>query len=165
MEANQFSDDKAAHLRNLIAVHTRRLQRLEITAATYGIDTPPHILIELDDLTEKIRNLEAEILKLSEQGQQEDGALKVIDDVTQQLTSDQIREFITFTEGKVTIVPESFRRHSSYHNHILRELRRQKLIRPFEGGNWQPGSHIEVTRFGTMVYERRQDELKRKVTP
>lgn len=164
MKDDTFSDDKIAHLRNLIAIHIRRLQHLEIKAATYGIETPPHILVEIDDLTEKIKKLESEILELSRYSQQlEDMPPNVLDDIICALTLEQAREFTLFAEGKVLVVPKDFQRNSSYHNNILRELRKKKLIRPYEGGNWQPGSHIEVTRFGRMVYTSRREDIKRKV--
>lgn len=42
----------------LIAIHQRRLQILREKEATYGINAPPEILIEIEDLEAKIRALQ-----------------------------------------------------------------------------------------------------------
>lgn len=42
------------HLKELRQQHKRRLQVLEIQAAAYGLSTPPHILIEIEDIKENI---------------------------------------------------------------------------------------------------------------
>jgi hypothetical protein len=49
------------HIRNLIAKYTRRLQILEQKRASYGLDTAPHILVEIEDLDMKIKNLRAKL--------------------------------------------------------------------------------------------------------
>jgi hypothetical protein len=42
----------------LIAIHQRRLQLLREKEAVYGLNTPPEILIEIEDLEAKIRDLQ-----------------------------------------------------------------------------------------------------------
>jgi hypothetical protein len=44
---------------SIIEIKRRRLQELEKRAALYGIDTPVHISIEIEDLRAEIRQLEA----------------------------------------------------------------------------------------------------------
>ena len=49
------------HLEKLIQTHKRRLQVLELQAAAFGSSAPPHIVLEIDDLQEKIAALEAQL--------------------------------------------------------------------------------------------------------
>jgi hypothetical protein len=53
--------DTQEHLRSLLHSHQRRLQELEKTAAVYGNDSPTHIKIELEDLRQEIRRLQANL--------------------------------------------------------------------------------------------------------
>ena len=53
--------DEIAHQRALIAQHRKTLNALELQAAKFGIYTPPHITIEIDDLTRKIAALRREL--------------------------------------------------------------------------------------------------------
>src|SRR5690242_6095587 len=43
-------DKQRQHLEALRQTHRRRLQELEKQAAAFGLNTPPHILIEADDI-------------------------------------------------------------------------------------------------------------------
>jgi AAA+ ATPase superfamily predicted ATPase len=52
-------------LRRLIASHSRRLQKLREQEARFGINAPPELLIEIDDIENEIGNLEAEIRIIS----------------------------------------------------------------------------------------------------
>ena len=45
---------------------------------------------------------------------------------------------------------------------LLRQLRDRKLIRPFEGSNWQPEKHPMVTRFGRVIWKARTDAKMNK---
>jgi hypothetical protein len=46
------------HLVQLIQHHQRRLEKLELQQATYGLDTPPHVAIEIENISTKIGELE-----------------------------------------------------------------------------------------------------------
>jgi DNA-binding transcriptional ArsR family regulator len=68
---------------------------------------------------------------------------------------------IDSAEGRLTVldlIPD-FKRESVQHTQ-LRKLRDRKLIRPIEGGNWQPQKHPIVTRFGHLIRK-----LHPKVSP
>lgn len=45
----------------LIAIQQRRLQKLREQQAIFGINTPPHIAIEIEDLEEQITKLQSEL--------------------------------------------------------------------------------------------------------
>jgi hypothetical protein len=49
------------HLNKLIRIKERRLQVLEQQRAAMGIQTPPHILLEIEDITEELARLRAEL--------------------------------------------------------------------------------------------------------
>lgn len=51
-------------LQNLITENTRRLQKLKVQQARKGIDTDPHILLEIEDIEETIAQLQAELAEL-----------------------------------------------------------------------------------------------------
>jgi hypothetical protein len=55
-------------LRKQIANHRRRLQKLEEQQALYGLDTPPHVLIEIEDIKARLEELRAELRTLEERG-------------------------------------------------------------------------------------------------
>jgi hypothetical protein len=48
---------------NKLRSYRRRLQKLEQQAAIFGNQTPPHVLIEIEDLQEKITRSEAELVR------------------------------------------------------------------------------------------------------
>ncbi|MBP1466270.1 SUMF1/EgtB/PvdO family nonheme iron enzyme [Candidatus Chloroploca sp. M-50] len=50
-------DDPPTADQRILAEKRRRLHALELTAARYGIDTPPHITIEIEDLRREIQDL------------------------------------------------------------------------------------------------------------
>jgi len=50
------------HLEELRQQHQRRLQVLEIQAAAYGLSTPPHVLIEIEDIKEKIAAIDKQLI-------------------------------------------------------------------------------------------------------
>lgn len=47
--------------RKLIATHSRRLQKLKEQQALFGIDTPPHLLLEIEDIEAEIEKLQADL--------------------------------------------------------------------------------------------------------
>jgi internalin A len=49
------------HISELIEMNKRRLQILEKQQATMGVATPPHIVIEIEDINEKISQLKAQL--------------------------------------------------------------------------------------------------------
>src|SRR5688572_8626323 len=52
------------YLNELRQTHMRRLRVLELQAAHYGSDVPPHILIEVEDIRAKIRSIDDLIANL-----------------------------------------------------------------------------------------------------
>jgi hypothetical protein len=105
----------------------------------------------------KLKAFGAEVELTPEQAKRAlDELLQEIADSTNELTPDEATLFarIIQAEGR-TIVADlfsGFARDSEAHRQ-LRRLRDRKLIRPFEGGNWQPGKHPVASRFGQLVYE------------
>jgi hypothetical protein len=53
--------EERKHLLLLRETHIKRFRVLELKAAIYGIDTPPHILMEIEDLKEKIRSIDLQL--------------------------------------------------------------------------------------------------------
>src|SRR5690242_1048523 len=49
--------DERAHLESLLATLLKRLRALEIQEALKGVDTPPHVRVELDDLRQRIADI------------------------------------------------------------------------------------------------------------
>ena len=60
--------DELTHLKNLRTIHQRNLQILEKQAAQYGLNTPPHIQTQIEDLRVEIEKLDNQIAGL-EQGE------------------------------------------------------------------------------------------------
>jgi hypothetical protein len=52
------------HIDRLISAHMRRLAELEVKAATYGNDTPPDIITEIEDIRLDIAKLQASVTAL-----------------------------------------------------------------------------------------------------
>jgi len=48
-------------LQKLITTYSRRLQKLREQAAMFGLSAPPHILLEIEDIAEKLQTLQAEL--------------------------------------------------------------------------------------------------------
>lgn len=53
------------HIKRLIVNHKRRLQTLEEKQALYGLDAPPHILTEIEDIEANIEKLQTELKALA----------------------------------------------------------------------------------------------------
>ncbi len=51
--------EQSEHFRRLKETYIRRLHILEQQAATFGVSTPPHILMEIEDLKGKISDIDA----------------------------------------------------------------------------------------------------------
>src|SRR5579872_1753219 len=58
--SNDMARDKK-HTAELIKARQRRLEKLEIRAALMGINTPPEVTIEIEDLKETIARLQAQL--------------------------------------------------------------------------------------------------------
>jgi len=109
--------------------------------------------------TVKIKAFGAEVELTPEQAKRAlDELLQDIADSTNELTADEsaLYERIHAANGRTTIAElfSQFARDSTEHQQ-LRKLRDRKLIRPFEGGNWQPNKHPVVSRFGQLVFDLR----------
>lgn len=53
------------HLLNLKTINLRRLQVLESQAAHFGINVPPHIILEIEDIKEKISEIDIQLKAIS----------------------------------------------------------------------------------------------------
>lgn len=53
------------HINNLILAHTRRLRDLEIRQATFGLNVPPEISIEIENIQDDIAKLNAQLNALA----------------------------------------------------------------------------------------------------
>ena len=53
--------DEVEHLRELLKIHKKRLNVLEEQAAKYGINCPPEIKIEIEDIQEQIARFEQQL--------------------------------------------------------------------------------------------------------
>lgn len=56
-----MSADEYAYLRELVTAHKRRLQALELHAARYGLKSDPGITIEIDEIKQKLIQLEGQL--------------------------------------------------------------------------------------------------------
>lgn len=56
------------HIKKLILMSTRRLQVLERQLAVNGADTPPHLLMEIDDLKTQLATWQSELEELEQPG-------------------------------------------------------------------------------------------------
>lgn len=64
--------------------------------------------------------------------------------------------------GQEYVVSADFQRHSPDHR-LYRELRHNLLIRPRAGGQWEPGTRVEVCVFSHMLYAHAAQALRDKV--
>jgi len=53
------------HLLNLKNINLRRLQVLELQAAHFGANVPPHIVLEIEDIKEKISEIDMQLKAIS----------------------------------------------------------------------------------------------------
>lgn len=56
-----FVDESARHIRLLIVEYGRQLMVLEVQQAQYGLEVPPRIIIQIQDIRTKIEELRAKI--------------------------------------------------------------------------------------------------------
>lgn len=124
--------------------------------------TPVHAILErlaetLTIKTVKLKTFGAEIELTPEQAKRAlNELLQDIADSTNELTAEEadLFESILHSGGRDTVADlfVAFTRDTKEHQQ-LRRHRDRKLVRPFEGGNWQPTKHPVPTRFGQLVYE------------
>lgn len=60
-EYSTMNDEERAHLQELRAIYQKRLWVLEKQAASYGLETPAHIVTQIDDLRNNITNLDRQL--------------------------------------------------------------------------------------------------------
>jgi hypothetical protein len=60
----KMSNQRREHLDKLRRMHQKRLNVLELQAASYGLAAPPHVLIEIEDIREKIKSIEAQLAEI-----------------------------------------------------------------------------------------------------
>jgi polyhydroxyalkanoate synthesis regulator phasin len=123
---------------------------------------PVRILLErlattLTIKTVKLKAFGAEVELTPEQAKRAlDELLQDIADSTNELSSEEssLFESILHAGGRMTVTDlfRTFARDSKEHQQ-LRKLRDRKLVRPFEGGRWQPDKHPVPSRFGQLVYD------------
>lgn len=53
--------DEIQHVQRLLRINTRRLRELEARAALYGSNTPPEVMIEIEDLMIEIERLKTQL--------------------------------------------------------------------------------------------------------
>jgi WD40 repeat protein len=63
-----MDDDSKAHLEILRRSHERRLQELEKQVAVRGVDTPPHITIEIQDIRSTIADIDRQLASKATHG-------------------------------------------------------------------------------------------------
>jgi hypothetical protein len=64
-----MEDEQRQHAQEMLRITQRRLHKLEQQAALKGTDTPPHILIELEDVRAEVTRLQAELEQHSPSGE------------------------------------------------------------------------------------------------
>jgi TIR domain len=61
IEGQKPSSRQGNHLRKLRAIHTERLRILELQSAKFGLSVPPHILLEIEEIREKISQIDSQL--------------------------------------------------------------------------------------------------------
>ncbi|MCB0046913.1 MAG: CHAT domain-containing protein [Caldilineaceae bacterium] len=70
--------EQQQHFERLLSAHRRRLQALELQAASFGLLTPPHISTEIEDIRREIAAIEAQLPHSEQVHNQKPGAGEVI---------------------------------------------------------------------------------------
>lgn len=70
-----------------------------------------------------------------------------------------LQVFETTAAGRQWVVPASFTRHSPDHRRY-RELRHSLLVMPRGGGQWEPGTEVQVCVLAHMLYAHARAELR-----
>jgi GTPase SAR1 family protein len=94
-----FMDVEKTHKQQLLEAHTNRLQKLELRAATMGLNTPPEVLIEIEDIKGKVKALKQEIADISNLSVEEDGNEYLEKVVLEQTELDVVMEEWRSTTG------------------------------------------------------------------
>jgi hypothetical protein len=59
-----MNQQQKQHLDELLLIHQRRLQVLEVQAASFGLSTPPQILLEIEDIRKEIAAIEEQLIQI-----------------------------------------------------------------------------------------------------
>jgi hypothetical protein len=70
--------EQQQHLEKLLLAHQRRLQALELQAASFGLLTPPHISTEIEDIRREIAAIEAQLAHSQQVNTQKPGGERMI---------------------------------------------------------------------------------------
>lgn len=75
-----MNEQQRQHLEKLRLVHQKRLQALELQAANFGLSTPPHVLVEIEDIRKEISAIETQFAQNEQLDLQKDisGGKKMI---------------------------------------------------------------------------------------
>lgn len=106
------NDISIVHVQNLQKAHTQRLQILEIQAAQFGMSCPPHITIEINDIKEKIYNLELQTKRSSASSDTSPGFRHPIqsedlEKLVAQTLQHQVKHKLQFTAYDITLALRS----------------------------------------------------------
>jgi hypothetical protein len=66
-----MNDQQRKHLNELWQTHQKRLNVLELHAASFGLSVPPHILIEIDDIRDKMKSIEIQLAEIEQPARQD----------------------------------------------------------------------------------------------
>jgi len=70
--------EQQQYLEKLILAHQRRLQALELQAASFGLLTPPHISTEIEDIRKELAAIEAQLAHSEQVNTQRPGGEEII---------------------------------------------------------------------------------------
>lgn len=74
-----MDEEKLQHLKDLRQIYSRRLYKLEKRAAQFGAHTEPHVLTEIEDIRDKISDIDEQFTILERVGSSEVDTLRVSD--------------------------------------------------------------------------------------
>jgi hypothetical protein len=97
--------DQIAHFTQLVDVYRRRLQALEIQQATYGSESPPHIITEKRDAERNLQQAQVKLAHLQAQAERQKEIEVASDNVTWLLPSADTAPFVV---GPPVLHPRAF---------------------------------------------------------
>ncbi len=119
-------------LKKLIDNHRQRLERLKEKNARYGLDTPPHILVEIEDTEAVINDLEIQSASLESAE-----------------TDNSIRTDIQITQDTVPLA-EDLKRQIDLYSHRLQRLKERRAL---HGQDTPPSVLIEIEDVEARIEE------------
>lgn len=94
-------------LSDLKEAHTRRLRALQIKAAQYGLECPVHISIEIEDIHEKLHDVDAQVKRVqrgaSDTTSRRSVKREVLDGMVAEHLERQVTNKLEFTAYDVTL--------------------------------------------------------------